>query len=68
MPPSSVPPFDPSPTGDPGLGSQPAAASHGVDYGPSTTSPSLTERPEVLVAGTFVGGLLAATILKRLVR
>ena len=40
-------------------GDQPAAAS---------TTESLTERPEVKVAATFAGGLIAATILKRLAR
>ena len=68
VPPASVPPFDPPPVGTSGYSSQPTSASSGVDYSPAGSSQSLTDRPEVLIAGTFVGGLLVAAILKRLAR
>lgn len=58
-------PQDLSSTASTRLGAQPAASSAGVDYTPASQGESLIERPEVRVAATFVGGLLAASILKR---
>lgn len=66
-----MPPPEPStpPVTEPPLGAQPASASSAVDYPPAARAQSLfRQRPELLVAATFVGGLLAATILKRLAR
>lgn len=66
-----MPPPDPStpPLTGPPLGPQPPTASSGVDYPPAAPAQTLfRQRPELLVAATFVGGLLAATILKRLAR
>jgi hypothetical protein len=57
-----------SPASEPPLGAQPAAASTGVDYQTGASTQSLTDRPEAKIAGTFVAGLIAATILKRLAR
>ncbi|HWD63787.1 MAG TPA: hypothetical protein VG405_01310 [Solirubrobacteraceae bacterium] len=56
------------PTGQPLVGAQPTAASSGVDFAPAGSSPGLAERPEVRIAATFAGGVIAATILKRLAR
>jgi hypothetical protein len=40
----------------------------GAQTAPASSAESLNERPEVKVAATFAGGLIVATILKRLVR
>jgi hypothetical protein len=37
-----------------------------VNFAPAGSGQSLTGRPEVKIAATFVGGVIAATILKRL--
>lgn len=55
-------------TGTPPTGAQPTAASRSVDYTSAARGQSFTERPEVLVAATFLGGLVLASILKRLAR
>ena len=55
-----------SPASELPLGAQPTAAPSGVDSSP--TGESVTERPEVKIAATFAGGLIAATILKRFAR
>lgn len=69
-PPLSPP--EPPPASSPMSGSlpgaQPVAGSSDVHYPPVASGQSLTERPEVKVAATFAGGLIAATILKRLAR
>jgi hypothetical protein len=62
------PPPAPSPTSGSLLGAQPVAGSSDVHYPPAASGQSLTERPEVKIAATFAGGLIAATILKRLAR
>jgi hypothetical protein len=43
----------------------PAGAARNDD---ATPAPKPTDRPEVLVGGAFVGGMVAALILKRLGR
>jgi hypothetical protein len=57
-----------SPAGGPLPGAQPAAASTGVDYESAGSGQGMTERPEAKIAATFAGGLVVATILKRLAR
>ncbi len=57
-----------SPASGPPPGAQPAAASSGADFQGAGSGESPTERPEVKVAATFAGGLVAAMILKRLAR
>ena len=65
--PPSEPPLGPA--GEPTLvGAQPTAASSGVEFPSPGSSQGLAERPEVKIAATFAGGLIAATILKRLAR
>jgi hypothetical protein len=54
------------PLGESGSGAQPAAASSGVDYPPVASGTGLADRPEVKIGATFAGGLVLATILKRL--
>lgn len=62
--PSSPGSFDTAP-----LGTQPSAGSSGVDFGPASGGgQSLSQRPEVVIAATFVGGFILASILKRLAR
>jgi hypothetical protein len=55
-------------TGAPPLGAQPTAGSRPVDYTSAVQGQSLTQRPEVLIAATFVGGFILASILKRLAK
>jgi hypothetical protein len=55
-PPSGFPPVDPGPT-DPGQSPLDAAAADGDAF---------SERPELFVAGAFVGGFALAMILKRI--
>lgn len=62
------PEYPPTQAGEAPVGAQPTAASSGVNYPSAGPSQSLTARAEVKIAATFVGGLLAATILKRLGR
>ena len=49
-------------------GAQPTASSAGTESASGSAGPGVSQRPEVAVAGTFVGGLVLATILKRLAR
>lgn len=68
-PPPPTPPQPPiQPVGGPGSGTQPTAASVGVDYSSGGSKKDVSNRPEVVIAATFVGGLVLATILKRLAR
>ena len=51
--------------------SQPVSASAGASWSPQAPASGgggTAERPELLVAGAFAGGLILATILKRLAR
>jgi hypothetical protein len=64
-------PPDPSSSGgfsNPPLGTQPTAASSAVDFAPVSRGQSLSQRPEIVIAATFVGGFILASILKRLAR
>jgi hypothetical protein len=65
---SPEPPPASSPMSGSSPGAQPVAGSSDVHYPPAASGQSLTERPEVKIAATFAGGLIAATILKRLAR
>lgn len=62
--PESTP--EPEPEAEPWVPPIPIADEPAQSF--SAAAPQPTDRPELLVAGAFVGGMLAATILKRMGR
>jgi hypothetical protein len=62
-PPTAVEP--PAPPPPPPMAPPPPPSSFATDSGPSVSKP---DRPEIPIAGAFVGGVVLALILKRLAR